>query len=617
LINATDNFEKQFIFAKYNLYSMQDVETIISDKLSEAFKIYFNLNIPSNQIKFQKTHFDFNGDITFVVFPFVKLAKTLPDNLAKILGEYISKYVECISTVETVKGFLNITVSDNYYVNWLKDNYKTDSFVLKQKSDNPPILLEFSSPNTNKPLHLGHVRNNLLGWSLAQILVASGKNVVKLNLVNDRGIHICKSMLAYLKWGNGETPESSGIKGDKLVGKYYVLFEKQYKSEITELVSQGKSEEEAMKIAPSIIEAQELLRRWEFGDKAIIDLWHTMNSWVYEGFNKTYERLGIQFDKTYYESEVYQYGKQIIEKGLAEGKIIKEADGSIWADLTDEGLGKKILLRSDGTSVYITQDIGTAVLRYNEFKPSQIIYVVGNEQIYHFDVLTKILKKLGFEWYEKIFHLSYGMVELPEGKMKTREGKVIDADDLMDEMYITAKLITSQLGKASELENTKADELYNIIGLGALKYFILKIDPKKNILFNPDESIDFNGNTGPFIQYTYARINSLLAKAKSQGIEPGVFDSEIKILKIEKNIIKLLREYPNIIQESADELNPAIIANYIYELTKSYNQFYQEVPILKENDNMLKSFRLSFSILTGKIIKSAMLLLGIQLPEKM
>lgn len=595
---------------------MEIIEDAISLKLSEAFKKCFDVDVAPDAVKFQKTHSGFKGDITFVVFPFLSLTRNSPDNTAKKLGEYLINNTSEVIDIEVVKGFLNICISDRYYINWLKDNFYRNNFSLPKKN-NLPILLEFSSPNTNKPLHLGHIRNNLLGWSLSQILECAGNTVKRLNLINDRGIHICKSMLGYMKWGNGETPESCGVKGDKLVGKYYVLFENKYKQEINELVAKGLTADEAAKTAPLITEAQDILRKWEGGNKEIIALWQKMNSWVFAGFESTYKRLGINFDKTYYESDIYKYGKQIILSGLSDGKLSKEEDGSVWADFTEEGLDKKILLRADGTSVYITQDIGTAVLRYDEFKPSKMIYVVGNEQIYHFDVLKKALQKLGFEWYNKIFHLSYGMVELPEGKMKTREGKVVDADDLIDEMYITAKKITSELGKNNDMDEKKSDELYNTIGLGALKYFILKVAPKKNMLFNPDESIDFNGNTGPFIQYTYARINSLLNKAETIGLKPEINDINFNISTTEKNLIKTLRDFKNIIAQAAEELDPSVIANYVYELTKLFNQFYQEIPVLKEENNALKLFRLAFAFLTLNVVKASMSLLGINVPEKM
>ncbi len=595
---------------------MQTIEEILTYKITEAFKQCFNVKIFANDVKIEKTHYGFQGDLTFIVFPFVKLLKVPADYIAQKIGEYLKQTVSEVVDIQIVKGFLNITVSDIYYIKWLKDNFNNNNFKCP-KLNIPPIVLEFSSPNTNKPLHLGHIRNNLLGWSLSQILEAAGYNVIKVNLINDRGIHICKSMLGYMKWGNGETPENTGIKGDKFVGKYYVLFETQYKKEVQELIALGIPETEALLKAPLIIEAQEILRKWETGDEKIVSLWKKMNLWVLNGFNETYNRLKIYFDKIYYESDIYQLGKNIIKWGLANNTVFAEEDGSIWADFTNEGLDKKLLLRSDGTSVYITQDIGVAVQRYDEYKPYKMIYVVGNEQIYHFDVLKRIIKKLGFEWYDKIYHLSYGMVELPEGKMKTREGKVVDADDLMDQMFETAKNITTELGKIDDLNDEDARNLYEMIGLGALKYFILKVDPKKNMLFNPDESIDFNGNTGPFIQYTYARINSLLKKAVEAGNNFYTYDINFNILSVEKNLIKLLKEYKIIIKQAAEELNPAIVANYVYELSKLFNQFYQEIPILKEKDNNIKSFRLALACLTSYVIKDSLLLLGIDAPAQM
>ena len=595
---------------------MQTIEEILTYKITEAFKQCFNVKIFANDVKIEKTHYGFQGDLTFIVFPFVKLLKVPADYIAQKIGEYLKQTVQEVVDIQIVKGFLNITVSDIYYIKWLKDNFNNNNFKCP-KLNIPPIVLEFSSPNTNKPLHLGHIRNNLLGWSLSQILEAAGYNVIKVNLINDRGIHICKSMLGYMKWGNGETPENTGIKGDKFVGKYYVLFETQYKKEVQELIALGIPETEALLKAPLIIEAQEILRKWETGDEKIVSLWKKMNLWVLNGFNETYNRLKIYFDKIYYESDIYQLGKNIIKWGLANNTVFAEEDGSIWADFTNEGLDKKLLLRSDGTSVYITQDIGVAVQRYDEYKPYKMIYVVGNEQIYHFDVLKRIIKKLGFEWYDKIYHLSYGMVELPEGKMKTREGKVVDADDLMDQMFETAKNITTELGKIDDLNDEDARNLYEMIGLGALKYFILKVDPKKNMLFNPDESIDFNGNTGPFIQYTYARINSLLKKAVEAGNNFYTYDINFNILSVEKNLIKLLKEYKIIIKQAAEELNPAIVANYVYELSKLFNQFYQEIPILKEKDNNIKSFRLALACLTSYVIKDSLLLLGIDAPAQM
>jgi arginyl-tRNA synthetase len=514
-------------------------------------------------------------------------------------------------------------VSDGFWSEFLIESSGADSFGIKdQDKDLDPVVIEYSSPNTNKPLHLGHIRNNLLGWSIAEILKANGKNVVKVNLVNDRGIHICKTMLAWMKMGNNETPEARRQKGDKFVGEYYVKFEKAFKGEVEELKKQGFSEEEATKKAPLIIEAQDLLIKWEEGDKEVRSLWEMMNNWVYAGFDETYRRLGIEFDKIYYESETYLLGKDIIKEGLKEGVLYQKEDGSVWADLSDEGLDEKLLLRADETSVYITQDIGTAQLRYDKYHPEKLLYVVGNEQNYHFDVLKHVLKKLGRKWAEDIIHINYGMVELPSGKMKSREGTVVDADDLMDEMLETARNMTMELGKIKDIEGEEAKELFRIVSLGALKYFILKVDPKKNMLFNPEESVDFNGNTGPFIQYTYARIQSLLRKAreKRKGEGEKRRGGELETLELkpkEKDIIKLLYSFPSIVKEAGDNYSPALIANYIYELAREYNQFYQELPVLREPDQNKANLRLVMSEFTGKVIKSAMGLLGIEVPEKM
>jgi len=596
---------------------MQNISELLALKLSLAFKECYNEEVPVENIKFQKTNAGFKGDLTFVVFPFLKISKASPEITAATLGEYLMMHSEDVVAVEIVKGFLNITVSDIYYINSLNLGFNNSLYGSVVYDGSAPIVLEYSSPNTNKPLHLGHVRNNLLGRSLAYILEAAGKKVIKVNLVNDRGIHICKSMLGYMKWGRGETPESAGLKGDKLVGKFYVLFEQNYKSEIQELVNKGLKEEDATKSAPLILEAQNILRLWEAGNAEIISLWKVMNKWVLEGFDVTYNRLGIDFDKTYYESDIYLSGKSIVENGLADGNVTRDETGAVWADLTNEGLDRKILIRSDGTSVYITQDIGTAALRHKEFEPDKMIYVVGNEQIYHFDVLKKILLKLGYCWADKLFHLSYGMVELPEGKMKTREGTVVDADDIMDEMYDSAKQITSELGKTENLSSEEADKLFNIIGLGALKYFILKVDPKKNMLFNPAESIDFDGNTGPFVQYTYARICSLSAKAELAEVRAEVNPAGINVQPIEKALLILLHDFPDVVKQAAGELSPSVIVNYVYELSRTFNQFYHEIPVLKENDATLKSYRLALVKFTGITVKNAMGLLGISVPERM
>jgi len=528
--------------------------------------------------------------------------------------------LEEIASFNVIKGFLNLSLKESYWTFFLKEQHQQEHFGLHPEKKVPPVVLEFSSPNTNKPLHLGHVRNNLLGFSLSRILTANGYKVVKANLVNDRGIHICKSMLAYVKWGGGETPESSGMKGDHLVGKYYVIFDKYYKEEVIGLMGKGLVEEEAMRQAPLILEARDYLRRWEAKDPEIIDLWRKMNGWAYQGFDTTYNRLGVSFDKVYHESETYLLGKKLVEEGLEKEVFFRNDDGSVWIDLTSSGLDQKLLLRSDGTSVYITQDIGTAQLRYDDFHPSKMIYVVGNEQNYHFDVLKLILDKLGKDYAGKVFHLSYGMVDLPEGRMKSREGTVVDADDLMDEMYATAEETTRELGKVNDFPEEEARQLFSVLGLGALKYFILKVDPRKNMLFDPKESIDFNGNTGPFIQYTYARIRSLLKK----GAENGYLTSaslagpdEGNLLKQEKEVLRIIYQFPAVVEEAGTEMSPALIANYVYELAKEYNTFYQEIPVLKEEAKEKVMLRLLLSEMTGNVIRSAMYLLGIDVPERM
>lgn len=595
------------------------IEQLFIKETQDACKQIFNASVDCKDIQLQKTVKNFDGDLTIVVFPLLRYSKKKPEETAKLLGEFLQKKLNIVERFNIVKGFLNIVIADYYWLKFFNEHKNEINYgFAKQQSQENPIIIEFSSPNTNKPLHLGHIRNNVLGCAMANILKAIGKNVVRVNLVNDRGIHICKSMLAWQKWGNGATPKSKEMKGDKLVGEYYVLFEKNNQKEIQQLVDSGIKIDEAKNKTQLLKEAQLMLQKWENNDTEIHSLWEKMNLWVYDGFQKTYERMGIVFDKVYYESETYVLGKSIIEKGLKKGLLIQKEDGSIWADLKNEGLDEKLLLRADRTSVYITQDIGTAKLRQDDFKPEKLIYVVGNEQNYHFDVLKKILKKLGFKWYDVIYHLSYGMVELPFGKMKSREGTVVDADDLMEEMFQTAKKITTELGKIEGFSEKEADLLFEIIGMGALKYYILKVDPKKNMIFNPEESVDLNGNTGSFIQYTHARIQSLLRKANSVGIMfDNNFHSDIELILKEKEIIKLLYEYPDVIKLSAENYNPALIANYLYELVKDYNQFYQTIPILQENDKNKTIFRLQLSKFCGQIIKSGMDLLGIQVPDKM
>ncbi|MBI3501828.1 MAG: arginine--tRNA ligase [Bacteroidetes bacterium] len=580
------------------------IEELLKGKVVEGIKFLFDQSVSPNQITFQKTKQEFEGDITLLVFPLTKVSKKSPEETANKIGEYLKQNIPEVKSFNVVKGFLNLVVADEY---WIK--YLTSTINHQPSTISETVMVEFSSPNTNKPLHLGHIRNNLLGSSISNILKASGKKVVRVNLVNDRGIHICKSMLAWKKWGNGETPQSSGMKGDHLVGKYYVLFDQNLKSQ----VPSAKSQEEIQN-APLMKEVQELLRKWEAGDSETIALWKKMNGWVHDGFEKTYKDLGVEFEKTYYESETYLLGKKTVEEGLQKNIFYKKDDGSVWIDLTKDGLDEKLLLRSDGTSVYITQDLGTAIERQKEFHFDRKIYVVGNEQEYHFKVLFLVLKKLGYEWAENLFHLSYGMVDLPSGKMKSREGTVVDADDLIAEMIQTAKAKTQELGKADELSSEEAEKLYKMIGMSALKYFILKVDPKKRMLFNPEESIDFNGNTGPFIQYTYARIRSVLRKSqitnhKSQEIQ--------NILPKEKNVIKLIHDYPKIISESAEQYNPGHVANYVFDLAKEFNQFYQEIPILKAEKEEEKNFRLLLSEKTSAVIKSSLELLGIAVPERM
>ena len=586
----------------------------IAETLQQALHDLYQIEWQADPSIMQKTKKEFEGDFTLVVFPFVKAARKAPDVVATELGNYFAERTGCEFNV--VKGFLNLSFPDKVWTDFLRLNRCRQDYGYSQPADDEPVtLIEYSSPNTNKPLHLGHIRNNLLGDSVSRILTACGRKVVKVNLVNDRGIHICKSMLAWKRYGNGETPESSGMKGDHLVGKYYVEFDKHYKAEIAELVEKGMAKEEAEKQAPLMLEAQEMLRKWEANDPEVRALWEQMNGWVYDGFDATYKRLGISFDKIYYESQTYLLGKSLVEEGLQKGAFYRHEDGSVRVDLRDKGLDEKVLLRKDGTSVYMTQDLGTAQLRYEEYHPQKMIYVVGNEQNYHFDVLKLVIgDKLGKEFGKFIYHLSYGMVELPNGKMKSREGTVVDADDLMEEMVFQAKEKTSELGKDFAGENVQ--DLYEMIGLGALKYFILKVDPKKNMLFNPEESIDFNGNTGPFLQYTHARIRSLLRKAADNGIDYSE-TSEMALGKAEKILIKAIYEFQEVVQTAGSSMSPALIANYAFDLAKEFNRFYQETPIFKEEDCGKRNLRLQISELTALVIKNAMALLGIRVPEKM
>nr|WP_314495190.1 arginine--tRNA ligase [uncultured Chryseobacterium sp.] len=585
-----------------------NIKDIIEQKLAEVILNVYQLKDIKLEIQENKTEFE--GDFTIVTFPLVKQLKKNPESIGVELGQALTEQTELLESFNVVKGFLNVKVQNQFFV----DQFKT---VTEQFSDiekkNKTVMVEYSSPNTNKPLHLGHIRNNLLGFSVAQILKEAGYGVIKSQIINDRGIHICKSMLAWEKFGKGETPATDHIKGDKFVGNYYVEFDKNYKKEITELVEKGSTEEQAKKDAPLMKEAQKMLLDWENGDEKVRNLWKEMNSWVYEGFNETYSRLGVDFDQVQYESNTYILGKDLIHEGLNKGVLYKKEDGSVWCDLTDEGLDEKLLLRSDGTSVYMTQDLGTAVERFKENDIQKLIYTVGNEQDYHFQVLFKVLAKLGYSWADQLFHLSYGMVELPEGKMKSREGTVVDADDLMQEMYETAKSKTEELGKLEGLSEEEKAASYEIIGQAALKYFMLKVDPKKKMLFNPSESIDFNGNTGPFILYTYARTQSLLAKANYEYRETesiGYNQNEIEL-------IMLLSNYKSVVQKAAESLSPALVANYLYDLVKSYNSFYQSNPILKSEDENLKQFRLNVSDLTAKTIQKSLALLGISTVNRM
>lgn len=594
------------------------LENLLKEALINIFSKNYQLELKADALSFQKTRPEFEGDLTLVVFPFLKLLRKKPEELAKELGESIMLESPLVHSFNVIKGFLNLVINDRYWFDFLEAKLTKTEFGQQFFNPDDTVVIEYSSPNTNKPLHLGHVRNNLLGWSVAEILRANGANVLKVNLVNDRGIHISKSMLAWQRWANDATPTSTNKKGDKLVGELYVEFDKAYKAEQQQLIQEGISEDEAKKKAPLIVAAQQMLREWEAGEADVKSLWQTMNGWVYEGFEQTYKRMGIDFDKIYYESETYLLGKQLVLEGLAKGVFYKKEDGSVWCDLTDEGLDEKLLLRADGTSVYMTQDLGTAQLRYDEFKAKELIYVVGNEQNYHFEVLQKVLKRLGKPWADGIEHLSYGMVELPDGKMKLREGTVVDADELMEEMVGTAKKMSEELGKGLEMETAEAQDLYEMIGMAALKYFILRVDPKKTMLFNPAESIDFNGNTGPFVQYTHARIKSVLRKAQEQGIKWS--DVDLKPLSLkpkEKSVITLLYTWKDTLQQAAINRSPALIANFLYELAREYNQFYQEHSILKETDKDIMILRLKMSDLTVRMLSYAAGLLGIQMPEKM
>ena len=592
------------------------IQTRITTVFSKVFYDIFGVEVKSAEVNIQKTRPEIKGDFTINVFPFVRFAKKSPEETATTLGEAIKKQIPEINSFNVIKGFLNFCISDTY---WLKSfqnaTGKINYGFTEVDKNSKPVLIEYSSPNTNKPLHLGHIRNNLLGYSIAEVLRAAGINAIKVNLVNDRGIHICKSMLAWERWGKGETPVTTKTKGDHFVGEYYVMFDQRFKTEVKNMVDRGTLEENAVKQSVLLKDAQKMLKMWEDGDEYITKLWIKMNEWVCSGFEQTYKRMGVNFDKVYYESDTYLLGKEMVQKGFKDGVLFQKADGSIWADLTDEGLDEKLLLRADGTSVYMTQDLGTANLRYKDFNPQKMLYVVGNEQNYHFSVLRLVLKKLGAEYWDDIMHISYGMVELPAGKMKSREGTVVDADDLMDEMVETARVTTTELGKANELGAEDQARLFEQIGLGALKYFILKVDPKKTMLFNPKESIDFNGNTGPFIQYTHARIRSLMSKSTDKN-----FDFDINTLVMsekEKDLLVMISAFPEIIQTAAAQFSPAVVANYAYSLAKEYNQFYHDHNVLKEENDDVRKFRLQLSSTIGNVIKSSLKVLGIQAPERM
>ena len=595
-----------------------NLEITLAQSVAEAIKQLYGAEVSTEKIQLQKTRKEFEGDFTLVVFPFLALSKKRPEETAQEIGEQLKNNLPIISSFNVVKGFLNLAIAPSYWVELLKHIDSTDKWGTIPVTDaSPLVMVEYSSPNTNKPLHLGHIRNNLLGYALSNIIAANGNKVVKTNIVNDRGIHICKSMLAWQKWGNGETPASSGKKGDHLIGDYYVAFDKHYKAELSELMEKGMSKEEAEAASPLMAEAREMLVKWEAGDKEVRALWEQMNGWVYEGFDETYKRLGVDFDKIYYESDTYLVGKETVLGGLEKGIFYRREDESVWADLTGDGLDEKLLLRSDGTSVYMTQDIGTAQLRFRDYPIDKMVYVVGNEQNYHFQVLSLLLDKLGFSWGKGLVHFSYGMVELPEGKMKSREGTVVDADDLMDEMINTARETSEELGgKLNDLSAEEKAEINRIIGLGALKYFMLKVDARRNMLFNPKESIDFNGNTGPFIQYTYARTRSIGRKAAEAGAKTA-FTAPESISEKECNIIRMLNEFPAVVRQAGTDYSPSGIANYAYELAREYNQFYHDYSILREENEETKAFRLLLTDNVGKVIKTAMNLLGIEVPERM
>ena len=593
-----------------------NIESQIITSAQEAVSSLYGQQVPEKMVQLQKTRSEFEGNLTLVVFPFLKISKKNPEQTAQEIGQYLADHCEAVAGFNVVKGFLNLVIAPAAWLALLNDINANEHYGERQANENSPlVMIEYSSPNTNKPLHLGHVRNNLLGWSLAQIMQANGNRVVKTNIVNDRGIHICKSMLAWLKYGHGETPETSGKKGDHLIGDYYVAFDKHYREEVKQLVESGMDEEQAKQEAPLIKEAHEMLVKWENNDPEVRALWQKMNNWVYAGFDETYKKMGVSFDKIYYESQTYLKGKAKVEEGLAKGLFERHADNSVWADLTNEGLDQKLLLRSDGTSVYMTQDIGTAEMRFQDYPIDKMIYVVGNEQNYHFQVLSILLDRLGFKWGKELVHFSYGMVELPNGKMKSREGTVVDADDLMALMVSDAKKTSEELGKFDDMSEDERNEIARIVGMGALKYFILKVDARKNMLFNPEESIDFNGNTGPFIQYTYARIRSILRKAGEQGASEAPLTAVLSDKETE--LIQKMSEYGAAVEQAGKDYSPSGIANYCYELTKVFNQFYHDYSILNEADEQKKLVRLVIARNVAKVIRNGMALLGIEVPERM
>lgn len=595
------------------------IEEQLRNSVLEAINELYNAHLDEKIIQVQLTRKDQKGDYTVVVFPLLKVSKKKPEETGEDLGRYLKEKLAFIESYEVIKGFLNLSLSHSFWLERLNGIIADENYGFEVAgADSPLMMIEYSSPNTNKPLHLGHIRNNLLGYSLSRIASVTGNKVVKTNIVNDRGIHICKSMLAWQKWGQGVTPASSGEKGDHLVGRFYVMFDKHYKAELAALEGKGLSKEEAEKQSLLMAEAREMLLKWEAGDKDVVDLWRTMNQWVYDGFDITYKNLGIDFDKIYYESETYSVGRDKVLEGLEKGIFYKKADGSVWADLTDNGLDEKLLLRGDGTSVYMTQDIGTAKLRFDNYNIDKMVYVVGNEQDYHFKVLSILLDKLGFEWGKDLVHFSYGMVELPEGKMKSREGTVVDADDLMEEMIDTAREMSKELGKLEGYSDEDAEEVFRMVALGALKYFMLKVDPKKNMTFNPKESIDFNGNTGPFIQYTHARIKSIFRKASDKGIAwSGSAPLSVTLNTKENNLVRSVSNFPNVVQEAGAAFSPALIANYVYELAKEYNQFYHDSPILFEEDEQVRNMRMALCYVVSETIKKGMWLLGADVPERM